>query len=152
MSDILIAKEIRHRFKAALSGAGLTVDAGAGPVPVTVLSRPPAGWVVADKKLPALYVFASGEGLSHDAIDEVERTLALDVVLMASASGDPMDELDDMQLGVEQTILAAGGFDLARSVRLMSCEIAQDQGALMIGVRAMKYEIVFGATPGDPSL
>ena len=51
-------EELRHRFKAALAGAGLTVDAGAGPVPVTVLETPPAGWVVPDEKLPALYVFS----------------------------------------------------------------------------------------------
>lgn len=152
MSDTLVAKEIRHRFKAALNDAVLEVDAGAGAVAVTVLDIPPAGWVVSEDKLPALYVFASGESLSHDALSEVTRQLFLDVVLMARGGGDPMDQLDDMQLAVEQTLITAGGFGLARSVRLMSVEIAQNQGALMIGTRLMKYEITYGVTPGDPSL
>lgn len=152
MSDILIAKEIRHRFKAALSGAGIEIDAGSGPVSVAVLDSPPAGWVVPDERLPALYVFTAGEGLSHEALSEVTRQLSLDVVLMARGGGDPMDQLDDMQLAVEKTMIAAGGFGLARSNRLMSVEIARNQGALMIGVRTMKFEITFGAEPGDPSL
>lgn len=152
MSNILIAKEIRHRFKAALSGAALEVDAGSGLVAVSVLDVAPAGWVVPDEKLPALYVFASGEGLSHDALAEVERRLFLDVVLMARGSGDPMDQLDDMQLLVEQTMIAAGGFGLARTNRLVSVEIAKNQGAVLIGTRLMKFEIAFGVTPDDPSL
>jgi len=152
MSATLIAKEIRHRFKAALTGAGITVDPGAGAVPVAVLDTPPAGWVVPDEKLPALYVFAGGELLAHEDLSEITRQLSLDVVLMARGGGDPMDQLDDMQLAVEQTMIGAGGFGLARSNRLMSVEIAQNQGALMIGVRLMKFEITFGATPDDPSL
>lgn len=152
MSKILIGKEIRHRFRAALSSAGITVDAGSGPVAVAVLNTPPPGWVVPDETLPALYVFASGEGLAHEDLSEVTRQLFLDVVLMARGGGDPMDQLDDMQLAVEQTMISAGGFDLARSNRLMSVEIAQNQGALMIGTRLMKFEITFGATPDDPSL
>lgn len=152
MSSVLPAKELRHRFKAALSGAGLTVDAGAGPVPVTVLETPPAGWVVPDEKLPALYVFASGEGLAHEDLSEVTRQLFLDVALMARGGGDPMDQLDDMQLAVEQTMIGAGGFGIARTNRLLSVEIAQNQGALMIGTRLMKFELTFGVTPDDPSL
>ena len=65
MSATLIAKEIRHRFKAALSSAAITVDVGSGPVAVAVLNPPPAGSVVPDETLPALYVFASGESLSY---------------------------------------------------------------------------------------
>jgi hypothetical protein len=152
MSSILVAKEIRHRFKAALTGAGITVDPGSGAVPVTVLKTPPAGWVVPDEKLPALYVFASGETLIHEVLSEITRQLFLDVVLMARGCGDPMDQLDDMQLGVEQTMIAAGGFGLARAIRLMSVEIAQNQGAVVIGTRLMKFEITFGVTPDDPSL
>lgn len=152
MSSTLIAKELRHRFKAALSGAAIEVDAGSGPVAVTVLNVPPAGWVVPDERLPALYVFASGEALAHEDLSEVARQLFLDVVLMARGGGDPMDQLDDMQLAVEQIMIGAGGFGLARSNRLVSVEIAQNQGALMIGTRLMKFEIAFGATPGDPSL
>ncbi|KEJ93984.1 hypothetical protein SAMN05444149_108101 [Pseudosulfitobacter pseudonitzschiae] len=152
MSATLVAKEIRHRFKAALTAAEITVDPGGGAVPVAMLKTPPAGWVVPDDKLPALYVFASGEALSHEALSEVTRQLFLDVVLMARGSGDPMDQLDDMQLAVEQTMIAAGGFGLARSNRLQSAEIAQSQGALIIGTRVMKFEIIFGVTPDDPSL
>lgn len=152
MSGTLIAKEIRHRFKGALSSAAIKVDAGAGLEPVAFLSSPPAGWVVPDEKLPALYVFASGETLGHEALGEVDRQLFLDVVLMARGGGDPMDQLDDMQLAVEQTMIGAGGFGLARSNRLTSVEVAQSQGALLIGVRTMKFEISFGATPDDPSL
>lgn len=152
MSSTLAAKEIRHRFKAAISAAAIEVDAGPGPVAVTVLDTPPAGWVVPDEELPALYVFASGETLSHEALSEVTRQLFLDVVLMARGGGDPMDQLDDMQLAVEQTMIAAGGFGLARSNRLMSVEIAQNQGALLIGTRLMKFEITYGVTPDDPSL
>lgn len=148
MSDTLVAKEIRHRFKAALSTADIAVQS----VPVTVLETAPSGWVVPEDKLPALYVFASGESLSHDALSEVTRQLFLDVVLMARGGGDPMDMLDDMQLAVEQILITAGGFGLARSVRLMSVEIAQNQGGLMIGTRLMKYEITYGVTPDDPSL
>lgn len=153
MSNTLVAKEIRHRFKAALSGAAIGVDPGSGSVPVTVLDTAPAGWVVPDKDLPALYVFASGEGLSYETLSEVGRTLILDVVLMARGGGDPMDQLDDMQLAVEQAVIAAGSFGgLTRSAWLTSVEIAQHQGALMIGTRMMKFEITYGVTPGDPSL
>ncbi|MDR6264890.1 hypothetical protein [Roseobacter sp. N2S] len=148
MSDTLVAKEIRHRFKVALSAADIAVES----VPVTVLETAPTGWVVPEDKLPALYVFASGEALSHDALSEVTRQLFLDVVLMARGGGDPMDGLDDLQLAVEQILSAAGGFGLARSLRLVSVEIAQNQGALMIGTRLMKYEITYGVTPNDPSL
>jgi len=152
MSATLIAKEIRHRFKAALTGAGITVDPGSGAVPVAVLNTPPAGWVVPDEKMPALYVFTGGEVLDHEDLSEITRQLSLDVVLMARGGADPMDQLDDMQLAVEQTMIGAGGFGLARSNRLMSVEVAQNQGALIIGVRLMKFTITFGATPDDPSL
>lgn len=148
MSDTLVADEIRRRFKSVLEVENIT----AGGVGVGVLKSPPAGWVVPDANLPAVYVFASGEGLNHEALSEVERTLFLDAVLMAKPGGDPMDALGEMQLAVEQAICAAGGFGLARSCRLTSVEIAQNQGALIIGARVMKYEIVYGVTPGDPSL
>jgi len=152
MSLILVAKEIRHRFKAALAAANIAVDVGGEVVPVSFLDSPPAGWVVPDDKLPAIYVFNSGEGLSYESLDEVERSLGLDVVLMARAVGDPMDQLDDMQLAVEATMINAGGFGLARFNRLQSVDVAQNQGALSIGVRLMKFEIGFGVTPDDPSL
>jgi hypothetical protein len=152
MSAILPAREIRHRFKAALSAAAIAVDAGSGLIPVEVLQAPPAGWVVPDEKLPALYVFASAEGLAHESLSEVTRQLSLDVVLMARGGGDPMDQLDDMQLAIEQTMISAGGFGLARSNRLVSVEIAQNQGAAMIGTRLMRFEIIFGTSPDDPSL
>lgn len=152
MSGILIAKEIRARFKAALAGASILADAGSGPVPVSILDRAPPGWVVDDDKLPALYVFSSGERLFHKSLSEVERTLILDVVLMAQGGADPMDQLDDVQLGVEVAMIAAGGFGLARQNLLISVEAAQNQGAVQIGNRVMRYEITFGATPGDPSL
>lgn len=148
MSDTLIAKEIRRRCKAALATASITAEGD----PVAALKTLPAGWVVPEDHLPAFYVFTSGEALDHiSSVDEVERTLFLDIVLMAKASGDPMDALDDMQLGVERTMIDAAGFGLARSNRLMSVEIAQNQGAIVIGARVLKFEIVFGATPDDPS-
>lgn len=152
MSATLPAKAIRHRFKDALEGAAIEVDAGSGPVPVSVLKTPPAGWVVPDEKLPALYVFSSGEVLSHETLSEVTRQLFVDVAVMARGGGDPMDQLDDMQLAVEQTMIAAGGFGIARTNRLMSVEIAQSQGAVIVGTRLMKFEITFGVTPYDPSL
>lgn len=148
MSDVLVAKEIRNRFKAALADAVIVVRGA----PVSVLQTPPAGWVVDDKQLPALYVFSSAEALTHAGLSEVERTLYLDVVLMAGPGGDPADDLDDIQLAVEQIMIGAGGLGIARSNRLMSVEIAHNQGALLIGVRLMKFEIIFGVTPDDPSL
>ncbi|KJZ23270.1 hypothetical protein [Tritonibacter mobilis] len=151
MSSTLVAKEIRHRCKAALKAAEITVDAGSGPT-VALLDVAPAGWVVPEDKLPALYVFTAGETVSHESLHEVTRILSLDVVLMARGGGDPMDQLDDMQLGVEQIMIGAGGFGLARSNRLVSVEIAQNQGAVLIGTRLMKFEITFGVTPDDPSL
>jgi hypothetical protein len=144
MSSTLVAKEIRHRLNAALGAVGGGV--------FTVLDAPPTGWVVSDERLPALYAFASGEGFGPESLSEITRQLFLDVVLMASPGGDPMDQLDDMQLAVEKTMISGGGFGLARSNRLVSVEVAQNQGALMIGVRVMKFEITYGVTPDDPSL
>lgn len=152
MSDILVAKELRARFKAGLSAADIKVDTGtAVDVPVRILTRAPSGWAVEEKNLPALYVFNSGEAFSYQSISEVERTLFLEVVLMARGD-DPGDQLDDMQLAVEQMAISANGFGLARTLRPVSVEIAQAQGALMMGTRAIKFEIVFGVTPDDPSL
>lgn len=148
MSNILASDEVRRRFKSALEAANIT----AGGDAVGVLKSPPAGWVVPDANLPAVYVFTSGEGLGHESLSEVERTLFLDAVLMAKPGGDPMDALGEMQLAIERVIYAAGGFGFARSCRLTSVEIAQNQGAVIIGSRVMKYEIVYGVTPGDPSL
>ncbi|MBQ4824379.1 hypothetical protein J4729_07425 [Leisingera sp. HS039] len=153
MSDILIAKELRHRFKAAILADGISVDQGGDAVAVEILETLPAGWVLKDEKLPALYVFATGEGLDHgQSISEVVRSLSLAVALMARPGGDPMDQLDDLQLAIEKKVLAAGNFGLALSCRLLSVEIARNQGAAIIGTRIMNYEIVFGVTPGDPSL
>ncbi|GAB5431215.1 MAG: hypothetical protein EpisKO_05850 [Epibacterium sp.] len=152
MSGILIAKEIRHRFKDALKAAGMSVDAGAGPMPVTVLDVAPAGWVLPEDKLPALYVFSTGEGFSYESLSEVTRQLFLDVALMARGGGDPMDQLDDMQLAVEQAVIGANGFGLARTCRPVSVDPAQNQGAVLIGTRLIKFEITYGVTPGDPSL
>jgi hypothetical protein len=147
MSDTLIAKELRVRFSAALAGAGIT----AGLIPVNILARAPVGMTVDEKKCPALYVFNSGEAFQYQAIDEVERTLFLEVVLMGR--GDVAgDQLDDMQLAVEVAVIAADGFGIARSVRPVSVEIAQAQGAVLFGTRVMKFEVIFGVTPGDPSL
>lgn len=152
MSDILVARELRARFKAAISAADITVDTGTAlDVPVRILTRAPSGWVVEETKLPALYVFNSGEGFSYQSISEVERTLFLDVVLMARGD-DPDDQLDDMQLAVEVAVIVADGFGLARSVRPVSVEIAQAQGAVLFGTRVIKFEIIFGVTPEDPSL
>jgi len=102
--------------------------------------------------LPALYVFNSAEGFLYQSISEVERTLYLDVVLMARGD-DPADQLDDMQLAVEVAAIASSGLGgIARSIRPVSVEIAQAQGAVMFGTRVIKFEIVFGVTPDDPSL
>lgn len=152
MSDTLISKEIRHRLKAALSAAQIEVVTAAGLAPVTVLDRPPAGWVVPEASLPAIYALTVGERRDHEGLAEVGHVLQIDVVLMAREGGDPADQLDDMQLAVERIVTDAAGFGLARSFRLMSCEISQNQGALMIGARLMSFEIGFGSTPGDPSL
>ncbi|MBY6141124.1 hypothetical protein KUV26_16935 [Leisingera daeponensis] len=153
MSDTLIAKELRHRFKAAILVGEFTVDEGGEAIAVKILDTLPAGWVIKDEKLPALYVFATGEGLDHNqSISEVERSLSLAVALMARPGGDPMDQLDDMQLAVELKVLAAGKFGLAKSCRLLSVEIARNNGAPVVGTRIMNYEIVFGVTPDDPSL
>lgn len=152
MSDTLIAKELRHRLKAALSAASITVDAGAGAVAVSVLDVPPAGWVLSDDRLPALYVFTSGELLSYESLSEVERSPALDVVLLARGGGDPCDQLDDMQLAVERIVIAGDGFGIARTARLTSVEVPQNSGAPMLGARLMRYVFTYGVTPGDPSL
>ena len=154
MSEILIAGEIRRRFKAALADAAITLDSGWGSILITILNPVSENRVVPPEKLPALYVFNSGERLGYDSLSEVARVLSLDVVLMAHDEWgqDPMDQLDDMQLGVERAMLAAGGFDLARQNRLVSVEIAQHQGAVLIGNRVMRYEITYGVTPDDPSL
>lgn len=152
MSNILVAKELRARFKAGLGAANITVDTGAASgVPVRILNRAPVGWLVDDAKLPALYVFNSGEGFSYQSIDEVERTLFLEVVMMARGD-DPGDQLDDMQLAIEREAIASGGYGIARTIRPISVEIAQAQGALLMGVRTMKLELVFGVTPADPAL
>lgn len=152
MSDILVAKELRARLKAGLAAANITVGvAGAPGVPVRILDRVPVGWVVDDAKLPALYAFNSGEGFSYQDLCEVERTLFIDVVMMAR-SDDPDDQLDDMQLAIEREAIASGGYGIARSIRPVSVEIAQAQGSLLMGTRVMKLELVFGVTPDDPSL
>lgn len=150
MSDILIARELRARFRAVL--AGMTVDPGAGPVAVALLDQLPAGFVLPEDRLPACYVFNGGEGLDYRSISEVERRLSLDVVLMARGSGDPMDQLDDMQLAVERAVIAAAGFGLARECRLRSVEPLREQGGLILAARVLKFEAVTGVTPDDPSL
>lgn len=151
-SNTLVAKELRARFKAALAAAGIVIDvAPATGVTVTILERAPAGWVVEEKQLPALYVFSSGEAFNYQSVSEVERTLFLEVVLMARGAA-PDDQLDDMQLAVELEAIASGGFGIARSIRPISAEIAQSQGAVLMGTRVVKFEIVFGVTPDDPSL
>lgn len=153
MSDTLIAKEIRHRFKSAVAIGGLSVGVGANSVAVKILETLPAGWVIKDDHLPALYVFPTLEVLDHNqSISDVERTLSLSVALAARQGGDPIDQLDDMQLAIEKRVLAAGDFGLARSCRLLSVEILRNNGVPVIGARMMNYGIVYGVTPDDPSL
>lgn len=152
MSDTLVAKELRARLKAGLAAANITVDTGsASGVAVRILNRFPVGWTVEEKNLPALFVFNSAEGFSYESISEVERTLFLDVAMMARGD-DPGDQLDDMQLAIEREAIRSGGYGIARSIRPISVEIAQAQGSLLMGTRVMKLELVFGVTPTDPAL
>jgi hypothetical protein len=152
MSNTLVAKEIRTRIKAAIAAGAITVDAGKGPVPVTLLACAPAGWVVPDRDLPAIYVFSTGEDLDYGSLSQTDRDLSLAVALMVRGSGDPMDQLDDIQLAVERAILAAGLLGIAQELRLRRVEIARDKGAVILSTRILNYAIVYGVTPDDPSL
>lgn len=148
MSNILVTAHFKSLFEAALISAAIPSAQGA---PVRVLDKAPVGWVVPEADLPALYVFTSGELLNYEALDEVVRTQFIEVAVMAGGSS-PADDLDAAQLGVERLVISSAGFDLARSFRLVSVEVAQNAGALVLSARVMKFEIVFGIEPGDPSL
>jgi hypothetical protein len=152
MSNILVAKEVRQRFRAVLEAAGLSVEIDGLPVTVKVLNQPPKGWRVDEKSLPAVYLFNSGERISPDGISAVDRALQLDVVLMARDQGDPQDQLDDLQLAIEVAILASGNLSGAcHEIPLEGSAIAQDQGAVLFGVRTLTFRPVSNVTANDPS-
>ena len=152
MSNILVTKEMRNRFTAALEAANIIIDVGGTQTPVTFLKQPPAGWVVEEKKLPAIYVFSTAENIQPETLESKRRELSVDVVLMAKSVGDPQDQLDDMQLAVEVALLAPSPLhDVAVDVSLNSVSIAHDQGRAIFGVRSMSYGITCHVTAADPS-
>jgi hypothetical protein len=152
MSNILVAKEVRRRFRAVLEAADLSVDIDGAPVPVRFMNQPPNGWRVDEKSLPAIYLFNSGERLSPEGISTVDRALQLDVVLMARDLGDPQDQLDDLQLAIEVAVLASGNLSGAcYEIPLEGSAIAQDQGAVLFGVRTLTFRPVSNVTANDPS-
>lgn len=152
MSNILVAKEVRHRFRDLIADAALSIEVGGVPTPVTVLQQPPKGWVVPEAKLPALYVFNSGERVSPADMTTVDRALQLDVVLMAQDHGDPQDQLDDLQLAIEKLVLASGGLSGAcYDIPLEGSAIGQDQGRILFGVRTLTFRPVSNVTVNDPS-
>lgn len=150
MSDILIGKEIRHRLKAALEGMEINIDAEA--TAVELLQRLPAGWVLKDERLPAVYVFKSGENVSRTGLEIEGQEVFLDVALLARSIGDLEDQLDDLQLAVRKRVIAAGKFGLAEDVQFLSAEIPQDKGAVILGARLLKYSVRLSVTANDPSL
>lgn len=150
MSDVLVAKEVRARMNAAISGLSILV--GGVAQSVTVLRRPPAGWLVPAGQLPAVYVFNTGERIQPDSLEADRRDHLFDVVVMAGSSEDPSDQLDDLQLAIERAILASGGLGgIAAEVALSAVSIAHDQAGVVFGVRTMSYGVVCYVTRADPS-
>lgn len=153
MSDTHIIAEARTRFVAAIVAANPTILIDAISTPVTVLKQPPAGYVVSEGKLPALYTFNSGEVITPDTLESDTRTLQLDVILLAKEGGDPTDQLDLLQLLVEQTIIATELLgSLCSRVQLERTSIALDRGHLIFGARTLSYSLELNVTANDPSL
>jgi hypothetical protein len=155
MSGTHINKEARARMKAALVSAAIEIDVDGTSTAVKVLSQLPANFVIQDEDLPALYVLQAAETRTHEEVSETQHHLTLDVVCMAAqgGAGDPQDQLDDLQLAVELAIIGSGNLGgLATECRLTGSELTQNQGNLMIGVRALHYRVTLGVTPADPSL
>lgn len=156
MSDISCGQEVRARVKTALTGAGLALTVDRYQAPVKILDQPPAGWQVAEKSLPALYVFTPGERLIYDSVSSVSRLQDFDIALMSPLAGDPMDHLDFLQLSVERALYASaldplGLGGVVSAFRLQSVQIGQDQGRSLFSVRLLRYVAEFGTAPGDPS-
>ncbi|MEY8143019.1 hypothetical protein [Falsihalocynthiibacter sp. CO-5D18] len=153
MSATHVNKHVRKLFEAALLASPATILIGVDTVPVALLDRAPAGLKIPEDKLPAIYVYASGEQVRSDGLQTHERNLQIDVILLARDGVDPRDQLDDLQLLVETRILAASDLNaLCLSVDLLGASLASDQGRVIFGARTLSYAVVFHVTASDPSV
>ncbi|MEC8295306.1 MAG: hypothetical protein VX083_17590 [Pseudomonadota bacterium] len=153
MSDTHIVKAQRHALRDLLDNAALTVVVDQAHVPVTILRRPPAGLKVAPEKLPAVYIYNNGEQIAGRDLQTVDRTPRFEIVMLAADKGDPQDQLDDLQLLIERTIL---GSDLlsgtCHAIDLEATNTVQEAGRVLYGVRSLSYRLLANVTAGDPSL
>ncbi|MCG7520850.1 hypothetical protein [Ruegeria sp. Ofav3-42] len=139
---MFVGKAVRHAVSDLLSSADIKVDVGGVATDVAVIKNPPAGSWVDEKKLPALYLFPSGEEISPFSHGKDSRDYQLEVMLQAKGPHDVLDQLDDMQEIVEKTIAESerlGG--LVREIRPIRARIHQERGAVVFGARIVTFDV-----------
>lgn len=157
MSNILIPDEQRRLLELAIAELDLSWGEGAQARSVSILDRPPPGWVVEERYLPALYVHSDGERITYLDLNDAERTHAIDVVIMAPPGADAFDALAAFQLAIERGVYEATQDPEALGAVCTTCRLGavtnlRDKGGVPLGVRVLSYELTASVTADDPSL
>jgi hypothetical protein len=153
MSETHVIKFARHAFRNAIMGANAEIDIAGASVPVTLLTKLPKGLEIPEEKLPAIYVYSAGEQLHRDGVAAVDRNLQIDVILLAKDVGDPMDQLDDLQLLVEERVIASDDLkQISTDRNLLGTTLSTDRGRVIFGIRTLNFGLVLNVTADDPSV
>ena len=148
MSDRHLIGLVRERFNEAIAQANITTTTSGAS---NLLTQVPSGYVIPAAKLPVIYVLLTQENVVERSNQTEMRSLRFDVGLVVQEKGEPQDQLEELQLGVELAIAGSnqlGGIALA--CRYLGCEIVQHQGEYQVGRRNLKFEIILSMTANDP--
>ncbi|PHS21742.1 MAG: hypothetical protein COA84_15115 [Robiginitomaculum sp.] len=148
-----ILKSIRDAINTTLDAAVIEIDVNGTLTPVLRLNSPPSGSMIDEAELPAFFVFIQGETIEPDTYKSYRRTLRPVIYMYAKSSGDPQDQLDELQLKIE--IALDGNKTLGGIVyEFMPVAMAahQDQGRVVFGGRSLEYRCVTSVTSNNPTI
>lgn len=153
MSGTHILKALRHAVNDLITDAAISIDVAGSPTLVKVLSQPPSGRQLDAQELPAIFVFVPGESIKPDTYQSYERGVRVSIYMLAHGTGDPLDQLDDMQLEIER-LMEGSGFlgGLCYSLFPVEMSAVQEQGVVVFASRILEYRCVATVTSADPSI
>lgn len=120
----------------------------------TIVEHPPmSGWI-SEAALPGIYVFVRSERIDVNSLDSDARTLLIDIVLQGKGQRDDViDQVDDLQLAVERTLMAEqalGG--LFMDFRPVGSEVYTNQGEVVFAARRVSFEALLMTARLDPTV
>lgn len=147
-------KAARKRIVSALRVLPLFTTVAGDLTPATIVEHPPANGWISEAALPGIYVFVRSERVEPNTLDSDARTLLIDVVLQGKGQRDDViDQVDDLQLAVEKTLMADPTLDgLFVDFRPVGSEVYTNQGEVVFAARRVSFEALLIMARLDPTV